>query len=201
MTELVDTRYFEDLARQAPEDVCKRALCTYDAAEKSYALSVWGREYRVSPGRAAVECRLGHGHRLPAFFDLFLVYYLLKAKEVESAGEWISEKDIVGGATFFRGPHAIPTQLVTDRFVNDTDCLVKRFEQLGGRPLALADVACSFMITPRIPVAVLYWRGDEDFPAEAKILYDKTVTEHLSTDIVFALAVGVCARLGRSGER
>jgi hypothetical protein len=60
----------------------------------------------------------------------------------------------------------------------------------------MADAAFSFSITPDIPVAVLYWIGDEDFPAEVKILYDRSITELLSLDILFALAVGVCARIG-----
>jgi hypothetical protein len=59
----------------------------------------------------------------------------------------------------------------------------------------MADAAYSFKITPRIPVAVLYWRGDDDFPPESKILYDRTITEHLASDIIYALAVGICEKL------
>ena len=62
----------------------------------------------------------------------------------------------------------------------------------------MADAAYSFRMTPRIPVAVLYWIGDEDFPAESKILYDKTIAEHLAPDIIYALAVGTCDRIGNA---
>jgi hypothetical protein len=60
----------------------------------------------------------------------------------------------------------------------------------------MADAAYSFRITTRIPVAVLYWIGDEDFPAESKILYDRTIAENLASDIIYALAVGICERVG-----
>jgi hypothetical protein len=46
-------------------------------------------------------------------------------------------------------------------------------------------------------VAVLYWAGDEDFPAEAKLLFDKTLPNHFALDIVYALASGICEQLGR----
>jgi len=46
-------------------------------------------------------------------------------------------------------------------------------------------------------VAVLFWQGDEEFPTEAKLLYDATIGRHLALDIVYALAVGVCEQLGR----
>ncbi len=131
------------------------------------------------------------------YFYLFIVHYLLKSKEIELSNEWISEKDIPGGTTFFRGPHEIPTNLVSRRFNDDVKAFKNRSQQLQGSPLNLADAAYSFKITPRIPVAVLYWRGDDDFRAEAKILYDRTIAEHLPSDIVYALAVGVCERLGK----
>jgi hypothetical protein len=59
----------------------------------------------------------------------------------------------------------------------------------------MADAAYCFNIVPHIPVAVLYWAGDEDFPAESKILYDSTIGEHFALDVVYALAVGICHRL------
>jgi hypothetical protein len=68
-----------------------------------------------------------------------------------------------------------------------------------GSPLSLADAAFVFKITPRVPVAVLYWKGDDELPTESKILYDKTINAHLASDIIYALAVGVCERLGKIG--
>ncbi len=41
-------------------------------------------------------------------------------------------------------------------------------------------------------MAVLYWQSDDEFPAESKLLYDKTISKHLENDIIYALAVGVC---------
>jgi hypothetical protein len=61
----------------------------------------------------------------------------------------------------------------------------------------MADAAYRFLIAPRIPVAVLYWDGDDDFAAEARIHYDRTVAAHLALDVIFALATGICHRLGQ----
>ena len=87
-----------------------------------------------------------------------------------------------------------------DRFSNAVGDFQRRCEQTGGEAIPMADAAYRFEMTPRIPVAVLYWRGDEDFPAEAKILYDRTITVHLAMDVIYALAVGICKRLGRAPE-
>ena len=197
MTGLIDRIHFQDLSKQDPKDVCRRALCKYDDTNMFYSLSVWGDEYRIFPHQFKTDCTNKNMQSLHDYFYLFIIHYLLKSKEIEIFNEWISEKDIPGGTTFFRGPHEIPTNVISLRFNNNINEFKERCEQLHGFPLNMADAAYSFLITPRIPVAVLYWRGDDDFPAESKILYDRTITEHLASDIIFALAVGICERFGK----
>jgi hypothetical protein len=43
--DLVDPLHFTALSEQDPADVCRRTGCTYDAAEKTYTLTVWGNDY------------------------------------------------------------------------------------------------------------------------------------------------------------
>jgi len=196
MTNLIDAVYFKDLTELNPEDVSKRALCRYDDIKKCYILPVWGDEYAVYPYKQRIE-RISKNFENPhEYLELFIIHYLLKSKENALCNEWISEKDIPGGATFFRGPHVIPTDMIASRYNDAIEKFKKVCEQHGGVPLEMADAAYIFKIAPRIPVAVLYWEGDDEFPPESKILYDKSVTEHLTSDIIFALAVAICERIG-----
>jgi hypothetical protein len=196
--DLVDPLHFTRLSEQDPADVCRRTGCTYDAAEKTYRLTVWGRPYAMDLRKGRIVCADPDRGPLHPYFDLFAVHYLLSAAELPPAGQWISEKDIPGGTTFFRGPHAVPTHLIASRFDGDIQGFTRLCDQCGGTKLALADASFSFSITPRVPVAVLFWQGDEEFPTEAKLLYDQTIIRHLASDIIYALAVGVCEHLGRS---
>ena len=197
MADLIDRIHFQELSEQDPKDVCRRTSCKYDVVNECYILSAWGNEYGIFPKQLKINCMGNNTQSLHEYFDLFIIHYLLQSKEIEICNEWISEKDIPGGTTFFRGPHEIPTNLISLRFNNNIDEFKERCEQFHGIPLNMADAAYSFKITPRIPVAVLYWRGDDDFPAESKILYDRTIAEHLASDILYALAVGICERLGK----
>ena len=197
MTDLIDRIYFQELSERKPKDVCRRASCEYDDINDLFILSVWGNEYGIFPNQFKIKCMDNKIQSLHDYFYLFIIHYLLTSKEIEITNEWISEKDIPGGTTFFRGPHQIPTNLISLRFNNNVNEFKERCEQIHGIPLNMADAAYRFKITPRIPVAVLYWRGDDDFPAESKILYDKTIAEHLASDVIYALAVGICERLGK----
>ena len=85
---------------------------------------------------------------------------------------------------------------MTDHYQNDIEAFKKSCIQLGGIPLDMADASYAFKIAPRISVAALYWIGDDEFPPESKLLFDMSVSEQFALDIIFALAVDVCTRIG-----
>lgn len=187
--------YFEKLARSDPQNVCRRSGCRYNAAGNFYTLAMWGEDYTIYPGEAKIHRKNNTPLNAEDVNYLFIIQYLLNAQEIDVKHQWISEKDIPGGPTFFRGPHKIPTELITDCFGNDLEGFKVRCEALGGKPIKMGDAGYRFEITPRIPIAVIYWLGDEDFAPEAKILYDDTITAHLTSDIIYILAVRVCGRI------
>ncbi len=198
MTDLIDRIYYKELSEQDPTEVCRRALCSYDDMDKYYKISIWGELYKVYPHQYMIKCNNEKHERFYSYFDLFTIHYLLKVKETDLVNQWISEKDIPGGTTFFRGPHEIPTNFITTHYNDYIEGFKNKCEQLMGSPLPMADAAFAFKIAPRVPVAVLYWKGDDEFPTESKILFDRTIYDHLALDIIYALAVGVCERLGKS---
>ncbi len=188
----IDKTIFSDLKVFDPEDVMLRTNCRFDQAKNQYFINIWGHEYCVDLNRDEVRPQGAGLKTYQYFLYLFILYYLMKSRSIKPLGEWISEKDIPGGAAFFRGPHTIPGGVITTRFGNDMDAFKQRCTELKGISLEMADAAFMFQITPTIPVAVLYYFGDEDFPCEAKLLFDKTIGLHLPLDIVFALAVEIC---------
>jgi Domain of unknown function (DUF3786) len=196
----VDPSYFAELIHSNPDDVCRHALCEYDSKTKSYRLSVWGDTYGISPHESKIIRLHDDDPEVSLLLELFIVYYLLRSKDIAISNEWISEKDIPGGPTFFRGPHKIPTQIIEARYEKNIKEFKEICEKLKGIPLNMADAAYVFRIAPRIPVAVQFWDGDEDFSAESKLLFDKTIIEHLSPDIIFCMAVEICRRIGKTGK-
>ena len=195
MCHQLDKRFFDSLSRMDPAQVSRRTGCAYDAAERCFAVPAWGEEYRVFPESAAIR-PVGADSPPPSNeLGLVIVFYLLQAKDAPLAGEWVSERDLPSGALFFRGPHALPAPMIADRFGEDLAAFKTACEKLGGAPQPMADAAYSFLILPRVPVAVLLWRGDDEFPPEAKLLFDRTIALHLPLDVIFALAQEVCSRL------
>lgn len=192
MPEFLEPTHFNDLEACLPRDVIQRTGSRYDADSKTYEVDIWGYTYCVDLVNQKIFSKGKGLETYHNFLFLFIIFYLIQAKNMQPMGDWISEKDLPSGPGFFRGPHTIPVDMIIDRVQDDLSVFESLCRALGGTPLDLADRAFKFEITPLVPVAVLYWQGDDDFPSEANILYDRTMIEQLPLDIVFALAVEIC---------
>jgi hypothetical protein len=128
-------------------------------------------------------------------FELLTLTYLTQAQELPLDGKWISEKDLPGGSTFFRGPHALPVQPLLGRFGNDLEAFRRAGLALGGQGLQFGDAAFRFATLPRIPTACVLWRQDEEFPARITMMFDCTLARQLPLDVVLALVHCLGARL------
>jgi hypothetical protein len=194
----VDKLFFQQLAQKDPKEICRRALCRYDWDQKKYRLSIWQDEYAVYPFESKIEqLNQDVSPKTHDYLFIFIIHYLLSVKAIWPLKKWISEKEMPSGGAFFRGPHEIPTHLISKNFANDIKAFKVRCKNLSGTPLDMADAAYSFQITPRIPIAVLFWQGDEDFDDEAKLLFDPSIARYLALDAIYALAVYVCAKIGK----
>lgn len=197
MINVVDKKYFYELAEQDPSKICKRVACKYDHIDKVYKMIFWGNKYSIDPTGKKIKCITNNIQNTHEYFQIFIIHYLLMKDDIKVCNEWISEKDIPGGSSFFKVSHEIPHNLISDKYGNDVLKFKNHCEQLNGSPLDMADAAYCFNITPYVPVAVLYWIGDDDFPPQSKILFDKSI-RIFPLDVTFALAIEICSRIGRN---
>ena len=48
---------------------------------------------------------------------------------------------------------------------------------------------------PRVPVTLVLWRGDDEFPPEGNLMFDSTVPDYLTSDDTHALCEIIAWRL------
>ena len=190
---------FQTLRNHQPEAICKRTGCSYDHDTASYIVTYWDHQYVVDCLNERIVRHGGEkGEMDHEYLPVFLINYLLQLGPGEGEDQWLSVKDLPGGATFFRGPHEVPTRWLVDAFGNDLSLFIERCRRLGGKRLEMADASFSFTPCSQIRVAILYWGGDEDFPPEAGFLLGNIRAGTLALDSVYALAVDVCFRVSRT---
>ena len=187
---MIHADLWRKLCELAPEDVCRRAMAQALDDGKGYRLPVLGRPCRVNlvSRSVAVGASPGTGERPSFHLHLSSVNDLIRAQDVPLAGEWIGERQFPAGPLFFRGPHEMPTQKLRARFGDDRDGLEAAGLSLGGHAVAHGDAAVELPLFPRVPVRVVLWLRDEEFPARVHFLFDRTANQHLLLDGLWSAA-------------
>jgi hypothetical protein len=67
--------------------------------------------------------------------------------------------------------------------------------RLNGSAVGFGDAAFDFRVLPRVPMRLILHAGDEEFPAEASILFDRSIGGILSPEDIAWLAGMVVYRL------
>ncbi len=200
MCHALHERFFQELDEMDAPKVAARAICEYDEKRNCYSIEAWDETYEVHPAKSQIICVSKGDMPVDIEFGLAILFYLLIGTDGRVCGGWISEKDLPGGVSFFVGPHKIPVGLFAQKFGEDIEGFRATCEKLGGKPIKMGDAAYSFKILPRIPLAVILWEKDDEFDAEAKILFDKTIQNHLPIDVIFGLSLEVCQRIAGGGK-
>lgn len=130
-----------------------------------------------------------------------LVYYLATSDGSAVEGSWVSFADLPDGRFYCSTWRGYTGRVLVARYGNDLETLRARAERLGGEPANLkADLALSFKVLPRVPVALLYWAGDDEFEPRADFLFDASAPHHLSTDSYAVLCKWLTDELCAGGK-
>ncbi len=103
---------------------------------------------------------------------MVLLTTLAASKGVPPSGRMAVPQELPGGRTFFTGAHAVATGQLAKGFEEDPDRLIDRALGFGGELIEGADVAIRVPGLPYVPLYVLLWRGDQEFPVRAVVGID-----------------------------
>jgi hypothetical protein len=190
--------YWDKLAKEEAGAVCHRTGATYSLERKGYFLPILNQKYLILPEEQKIFCMRGDSceeENLRAYFYLMVLLYLLDAKEGEPTRTWISEKELKGGTTFFRGPHALRVEELKSAFGKNPEAFVQAGRRLGGVDLLFGDKAFALTVFPKVPLAYVLWKEDEEFPAQVTVMFDSTIQTQFSLDGIWCVVAEVSQRL------
>ena len=181
------------LAGLDPSSVCSRCDVSYEKPSGSYLLDSFGCQIAVSPLEQAFSVEDSIGtivlNELGIYSRLAILKYLNGCKDIPLGGQLVNPSTLPGGDIFLRGTHVLPLERLANRFSGDIPGFYEVGAKLGGKRIALADAALQLFPLPKMPVCVLFWERDEEFPANASILFDTSCQFHLPTDIIWAIGM------------
>jgi hypothetical protein len=125
---------------------------------------------------------------------ILILHYLLHAVKRPVSGRLISFREVRGVSGYYPTFHKRAILPLQGTFEGCPDALVKAGLALGGETSAFGDASTTLHILPLVPITYVVWRGDDEIPASASILFEETVTSYLpGEDVVLAASFGTYA--------
>jgi hypothetical protein len=171
----------KEFASLAPLNMAANSGCLFDLERSRITVPFLGNRYLVEYPSGTVTHKDKEGEA-PIVIAILLLHYLCRASGVELASDWISFKELQGGAIYiepFSKRAIIP---FTKNFGFRMEDFVRAAEKLGGRKADHGDVACIIPALPRVPLLYVLWRGDSEFPPSGNILFDRCANTYLHTE-------------------
>jgi hypothetical protein len=154
----------------------------------------FGQDRRVSWPEIAVTPADGDG-QIPLTEQILILHYLIRARGEALSGRNIDFRHVPEGGFYWSAFVSRAQKPLLATFGQDLEFYLQVAVMAGGEPQGLGDAAARFLAFPLAPVTHVLWRGDEEFPPEASILFDETISRNLSTEDIAALAGASVYRL------
>lgn len=186
---------WDALAERVLEDIADSADVSYSEKLRSLVVTVLALRFAVNIPERTVRGLDERSATVLAestyFVELSILWYLAYARDIAETGRLVRPEDTKDGSTFFtQGTHRLPLDELARLYDNDSDGFLTAASSLGAVNASFGDVAVVLRPLPRIPVTVILWHSDDEFPARADLLFDSSCQFHVrQVDVLWAAAM------------
>ncbi len=187
------------LREVTPGKLALRSGCTQDD-DGSFRLTFFWTDYVISGGdftvrRAGTDAR-GLERSAPSSFTQSLILtYLATADGTTPSSRWIGFRELPAGMFYVQAFQGYSGGRLVRELKGGIAAFRRAAEALGGEPLEIGDAGYVFTVLPRVHMALVYWQGDEEFPSQARVLFEDTAAHYMPTDGLAILGSQLVGRI------
>lgn len=151
------------------------------------SLPFLGKELSLSlPG---LEFSSRDSQEIPIQQQVLLLHYLSGAENSRIQNEWIAYQEVPDGKFYLDAFLRRAKNPMVDVFGEDPELLVRlALSAYGAEPSDMGDASVVVRALPLVPVVLILWKGDDEFPPEGNILFDRGISRILSAEDIAWLA-------------
>jgi hypothetical protein len=184
---------WELLKKLDPSVVCRNAAVTFDEKASSYTLRSFCADFSINLNERSIKSTLPQAEILITRYGYFFIHsclwYLIHAKDIPLTGRLIKPENMKGGELFFRGSHVLPLDKIAGKYGDDKEAFINRGSEICAEVSTYGDASLQLIPMPRIPVLLILWLNDEEFPPRVDLLFDSSCELHLPLDILWSIAM------------
>ncbi len=186
----------ERLAERDPAELVDQGGLSFD--EKQFNLPLLGSTYVIQWPELVVTTP--EGETYPEELQILLLDYLDRADGSKPTGHWIGFQELPNGSFYRKAFQGYSGDQLVSKLAGDIDSFHCAAKTLGGDPLQIGDAGYVFRVLPFVPLAIVWWGKDDEFSANATVLFDKCASHYLPTDGLAILGKMLCRQLTKLGE-
>jgi hypothetical protein len=133
---------------------------------------------------------------VPLQEQILILHYLQAGRQAAlPSGAWVAYREIPGAAFYYAAFLKRAVDPLKKAFGQNLAGLRHAADRLNGVAVGFGDAGFDFRVFPKVPVRLIVHAGDDEFPAEATILFDRSIERMLSPEDIAWLAGMVVYRL------
>jgi len=131
--------------------------------------------------------------------EIIALHYLARATGAAAADELITYRQVPDGAAYWEPFNRRTAGILLGAFAGRLRALGPAAAALGGREVSgHGDFAFAVRALPRVEYLFVCWEGDEEFPPEVRVLFDRSILDYLPAEDITVLCQMVCLKLARA---
>ncbi len=159
-------------------------------------LDYFGISFRIDR-RTGIISNTREPGKTQGFNTQMAIYHLLyyAADHPRLSGVWVPFRDIPMTGVFDGAYRKMILEPFARTFSGRADVLKAAGESMKFTPLPYGDVSFRAQVFRCLPMQVIFWDGDEEYPARANMLFDANITQFVHPETVVTLAGQLASRL------
>jgi hypothetical protein len=175
---------------------CRKSGARYLPVEKSIIIEHLNRSYRISLPGGEVSL-VDSEETVPVRDKILLLHYFTRAKGTPLSGKIITYKELQEGINYYPTFFKRAIDPIINNFKDEPEKLLLAAAILGGRKSDYGDIAVTINAFPYVPLTIVLWLGDKEFPPEGNIMFDSTIPDYLPTEDITILSEVIAWKLVR----
>jgi hypothetical protein len=184
----------EKLATDSFETILQRTGFESIAADQ-FRVSFLNRIYYIGFPELEFEDEADSLKEVPIQEQILILHYMQSPMPPVFTDNWVSYREIPAASFYYSAFVKRAIDPLKKIFGQNVDGLLRAGEILGAQTIATGDVGFEFRLFPHVPVRLILWAGDDEFPAEANMVFAENIKEILSPEDIAWLAGMLVYRL------
>ncbi len=166
---------WEDLSRIKRQDI--------------YSVKLLSDEYTINLNSLTV---ISLSCNVPAqdYISILILHYLKNKIQglPELTQNWVSFQELDGGKGYYPTFKKRVLDPVIKKYGKSPEALLTLIERFSAKTVPWGDYGIVLEALPQVPILLTLWKPDEEFSAEANVLFDASIKEVFPTEDIVVLA-------------